>query len=376
MRVEPVSILKIEDRSGRVIYEYKPVQGKRVISQGEAYLMNDILSDNSARQAAFGANSLLNTGKPIAVKTGTTNDQKDNWTIGWSQSTMVGVWVGNNDNSSMKQVASGVTGASPIWRRIMFDAIAQGRAAEEWNRPGDVEEVEVNAISGYPAHSGLPVKKERVIRGTLPSLPDPIHSKLKVCRGQNKLASEIRVARGDYEEKEYVALREKDPISQDGKNRWQDAVNAWVADKDDKYKPPTEYCDDGDAQNANVFIQLKQPENQKTYDSDNIDVEVDAVSIEGIEKVEIWVNGSRRETLTSRPYRTTLNLPKGRYEIQAKAKDNKGREAQSSVARIGTKGENWQTPTPTPLPQPTATPVVILPTAPPATGGGQLNLSL
>jgi membrane peptidoglycan carboxypeptidase len=77
-KVEPVSILKVENKDGRVLYEHKPVQGPEVLSAAEAFLINHVLSDNSARLLAFGANSLLNTGKPIAVKTGTTNDQRDN----------------------------------------------------------------------------------------------------------------------------------------------------------------------------------------------------------------------------------------------------------------------------------------------------------
>jgi membrane peptidoglycan carboxypeptidase len=106
--------LKVEDRNGKVLYQHKQVQGKRVLDEGVAFLINHILSDNSARSITFGANSFLNMGgRPVAVKTGTTNDQRDNWAIGWSNSAIVGVWVGNNDNSPMKAVASGASGASP-----------------------------------------------------------------------------------------------------------------------------------------------------------------------------------------------------------------------------------------------------------------------
>jgi penicillin-binding protein 1C len=364
-RVEPVSILKVEDSEGHVLYEYKPVTGKRVMSEGEAFLMDSILSDNNARLLAFGANSLLNTGKPIAVKTGTTNDQRDNWTVGWSKSTIVGVWVGNNDNSEMKRVASGITGASPIWRRIMYEAIAEGRDTPDWVKPDDVEEVNVDAVSGYPAHDEFPSKKDFAIKGTLPTLPDPIHSKLKLCRGQNKLAPATRVAVGDYDEKEYVVLKEDDPVSQDGKNRWQAAIDAWVnGQSNDLYKPPTEYCDDHSTGDQ-LIVNLKKPGNQSNFSEEAVDVEVEAVGIEGISQVEIWVNGSKRETLTDRPYTTRLQLGKGRFEIYAKARDNAGKEVESSHAKIGTGGENWQEPTATPVPtntsapQPTSTPVVV-----------------
>lgn len=355
-KVEPVSILKVEDSDGHVLYEYKPVTGKRVMTEGESFLMNDILSDNNARLLAFGANSLLKTNKPIAVKTGTTNDQRDNWTVGWSKTTMVGVWVGNNDNSEMKRVASGITGASPIWRRIMYEAIAEGRETPAWEMPDSVEQVEVDAISGYPMHDGYPTKKEYVIKGTLPSLPDPYHAKLKICKGQNKLAPETRVAVGDYDEKEYVVLKETDPVSQDGRNRWQEAIQSWIAGQGNElYKAPTEYCNDH--QEGDQFIvKLNKPGNQSNISEESVDVEVEAVSIDGIEKVEIYVNGSKRETLTDRPYRTKLQLGKGRFEIYARAKDNSGKEIESSHHKIGTGGENWQEPTPTPVPTSTSTP--------------------
>jgi penicillin-binding protein 1C len=368
-RVEPVSILKVEDHDGNILYEYKPVEGKKVLDPGEAFLINDILSDNNARLLAFGANSLLNTGKPIAVKTGTTNDQRDNWTIGWSQTTMVGVWVGNNDNSEMKRVASGITGASPIWRRVMFAAIEKGRETPAWEVPDNVEQVEVDSISGYPMHDGYPTKKDYVIKGTLPNLPDPIHSKVKLCRGQNKLAPETRVAQGDFEEKEFVILKESDPVSQDGKNRWQDAVNAWIAGQSDLYKPPTEYCNDHDTGDQ-LFVKLNKPNDQTSYPESGVDVEIDAVGIEGIDHVEVWVNGSRRESLTDRPYRTRLELGTGRFEIYAKARDNSGREVESSKVKIGTGGATWQEPSPTPVPPteaPSAAPtsVPIVPTVSP-----------
>ena len=84
------------------------------------FIISDILSDNNARSAAFGPNSfLVIPGQTVSVKTGTTNDLKDNWTIGYTPDYLAATWVGNNDNSSMSYVASGVTGASPIWNSIM-----------------------------------------------------------------------------------------------------------------------------------------------------------------------------------------------------------------------------------------------------------------
>ncbi|MBU2543206.1 transglycosylase domain-containing protein [Patescibacteria group bacterium] len=351
-KVQPISILKVQDMNGSVLFEHKQVNGPQVISAGEAFLINHVLSDNNARLLAFGANSLLNTGRPIAVKTGTTNDQRDNWTIGWSQKIMVGTWVGNNDNSPMKQVASGVTGASPIWRRIILAALEQGYGTPEWVVPEGVEQVQVDSLSGYPSHNSFPEKTEYVLRGTLPSLPDPIHTKLKLCRGEDKLANDARIAAGDYDEREYIVIQLDDPVSRDGKNRWQEAVNAWIeAQNDSRYKPPTESC--GEA--SDVFVEMKKPENEKKYETEDIEVVVRAESGEGIEKIEIIVNGEVRETVNDREYKGKLNLFKGRYEVWAKAYSRGDKSKETNKVKIGTGGENWKEPAPSPSPTKEAT---------------------
>ncbi len=91
----------------------------QVLSPRSAYLITDILADDVARQPAFGSNSILNLPFPAAVKTGTTTDWRDNWTVGYSTRRLVGVWVGNADNSPMVDV-SGVDGAGPIWHDLML----------------------------------------------------------------------------------------------------------------------------------------------------------------------------------------------------------------------------------------------------------------
>ncbi len=354
-RVQPVSILRVEDQEGNVLYEHRPVEGPQVMSPEEAFLINNVLSDNQARLLAFGPNSLLNTGRPIAVKTGTTNDLRDNWTIGWSQDIMVGTWVGNNDNSPMRRVASGITGASPIWRRIILKALEQGYGAPEWQIPSGVKEVQVDSLSGYPAHDGFPEDTEWVIEGTLPSLPDPIHTKLKLCRGEEKLANEARIAAGDYDEREYIILRADDPISQDGKNRWQEGIDQWIASQDDpRYRPPTEYC----GEESEIYVELKQPENEKKYDQEKITVEIEASSGDGIEKLEIIANGKVLETVNDYRYKDKVTLAAGRYELWAKAYSRGGKTKETDKVKIGTGGVDWKEPQPSPTPSPSPTPTI------------------
>jgi penicillin-binding protein 1C len=114
LRIPPVAITKIVDHSGEIVYEYQPPSGDQVVRPEHAFLITSILSDNAARTPAFGPNSLLNLPFPAAAKTGTTNDYRDNWTLGFTPDIAVGVWVGNADYTPMKNT-SGLTGAAPIW---------------------------------------------------------------------------------------------------------------------------------------------------------------------------------------------------------------------------------------------------------------------
>lgn len=125
-RVDLDPIIKIMDYKGNVIYEKKNkntgfLNTNQVVSENTAFIISDILSDSLARRQAFGPNSALEIpNQKVAVKTGTTNDKRDNWTIGYTPQLLTAVWVGNNNNVPMNQsLTSGVTGAAPIWNRVM-----------------------------------------------------------------------------------------------------------------------------------------------------------------------------------------------------------------------------------------------------------------
>jgi penicillin-binding protein 1C len=120
-----VSILSVTDRHGKILEEYQYIPGERVLSAETAFIIQQILSDDGARSMVFGRGSMLNIkGHPeVAVKTGTTNDMRDNWTIGYTPGYVVATWVGNNDNTKMGGLVSGTTGAAPIWNKIMTQVL-------------------------------------------------------------------------------------------------------------------------------------------------------------------------------------------------------------------------------------------------------------
>ncbi len=133
-RVEINPILKIENYLGETVF-VKSTEKERVVEPEYTFLINRALSDNQARSPIFGWNSQLKIeGRVVAVKTGTTNNLKDNWCIGWTSNVLVAAWVGNNDSSPMSWVASGISGATPIWREIMNKMLLK-MPNEEWAVP-------------------------------------------------------------------------------------------------------------------------------------------------------------------------------------------------------------------------------------------------
>lgn len=229
VRQDPVTILEVKDNNGKVLFKHKEKKGQKVLSEEIAFLISHILLDNNARSDAFGPNSALNI-PGVSVKTGTTDEKRDNWTIGYTPTVVAGVWVGNNDNSPMNPaIASGVTGASPIWRRIMLAAL-EVKKKEEFQKPENVVAVQVDTLGGGMPTSGKPTRSEYFVKGTEPTSESSIYKK--------------------KDDKIYIWLRESDPVSTDGKNLWQEGIDKWIEQnhKDDSlYHPPGEVTNQGDS---------------------------------------------------------------------------------------------------------------------------------
>ena len=358
-KAEPLAILKVEDSSGKTLEETKPKKGKRVLTKEGAFLIADILSDNDARTEIFGPNSaLVIPDRTVAVKTGTTNDKRDNWTVGGNTQGVVGVWVGNNDNSPMLQVASGITGASPIWRRITLELLSD-KPNVGFEVPAKIVTAAVDAISGYAAHDGFPSKIEYFIKGTEPG-EDQVHVKLKVCKSEGKLATPSDIAGGNYEEREYIVISEDDPTARAGApNRWQEAYLAWTTTQSDsRYHPPNDYCGAGNPLN----VEFISPHDQNSNLPNTFSVKVTADSTSDISQITLYIDDVKERTFTGPPYEHAVNLTTGVHELKAVAKDVDGNESDRKITIGVNVTWDWApTPTPTviptPIPSPTATPV-------------------
>lgn len=196
-RINLHPILKVVDRNGQVLQQYNPppspIFGQKVLPSSVAFIISSILSDNGARLIDFGPSSaLVIPGKTVSVKTGTTNDFRDNWTIGYTPSYTVIAWVGNDNNSPMSSIASGIIGAAPIWHDVMSNLL-ENKPDQPLNRPSDIIQKQICATTGNLPPPGspkawCPTRFEYFIKGTDPKNFDVMQS-VPIDKTTNDLAT-------------------------------------------------------------------------------------------------------------------------------------------------------------------------------------------
>ncbi len=205
-KVDLVSVLKVEDSKGNVLEEFKPKTSKKVLSSQTSFLISSILADNAARSAAFGgASQLVVKGKTVAVKTGTTDDKRDNWTIGYTPSYLVATWVGNNDNKPMNPaITSGVTGAAPIWNQIITEVLKDKRP-ESFKMPSGINTVEICSTTGGQKKDGCSNRFEYFIAGTEPTKDTYVKVKVWVDKSTGQV---VEPNSPNAEEREEIVLED------------------------------------------------------------------------------------------------------------------------------------------------------------------------
>lgn len=215
IRKDLISVLKVEDRNGNVLEQVKDsniipdiskplslpssllITGPRVLSTETSFLISHILLDPNARVDAFGTSSFLTiAGRAVSVKTGTTDDKRDNWTIGFTPNFLTVVWVGNNDNTPMHPtLSSGITGAAPIWNKIMSYILKS--QPDVWpNQPTSIAGARICRLTGkappnpdQSTDSGCDARFEYFIEGTVPREPEVLSQSVPIDKSTNKIAS-------------------------------------------------------------------------------------------------------------------------------------------------------------------------------------------
>ncbi|MCB9111069.1 MAG: transglycosylase domain-containing protein [Anaerolineales bacterium] len=247
-KVPPVSILKITTFDGEVVYEYEPPEGEQVIRPEHAYLISSILSDNEARNYTFGRNSALNLSFPVAAKTGTTNDIRDNWTMGYTPDLVTGVWVGNADYTPMVN-SSGLSGAAPIWSQFMEFAVPYltNGSPSPFVRPDGIVDKVVCRLGGAEPSNSCDSQYTEIFAYDQPPLPhgQDLARRVKIDLWTGYESSDAC----DGPTAEKLVMNVKDPWAR----KWFETGDgkAWLADHglpEDPYYAPERECQADDPQ--------------------------------------------------------------------------------------------------------------------------------
>ncbi|KKT45536.1 MAG: Penicillin-binding protein, 1A family [candidate division WWE3 bacterium GW2011_GWA2_44_16] len=339
---DPEALLEVKDAKGSTMYKWSDSGGTRALSQQVAFLISDILSDDGARSEAFGFNSLLHIpGHEVAAKTGTTDDKRDNYAIGFTPFVVSAVWVGNNNNNKMNPIlASGITGATPIWNRFMTQYIKDyyakdaKRPVEKFDAPDGVKKLEVDKLTGMLPYRDYDKRVEWFVNGTEPTAVSDWYQKLEVCKVDGKIANEACKSADKTKEKNYIKIQAELP-------EWQDEVDKWVSEKyggDDTYFPPSgtsklAFDSEGNVSGGKIWTDIVGFDDGQKVPLE-FRLKVDAWSEDDIEQVEIYLGDKRVTTDKSFPYGYNFVFSPedaGEKEFKVKAKDKNGRTADDSI---------------------------------------------
>ncbi len=308
-----VGILEIKDSEGKVIEKYQKKE-KQVMDTNAVRLLNNVLSDNSARAYAFGESNYLNLGeRPVAAKTGTTNDYKDAWTIGYTPSLACGVWTGNNRGEEMKKGAGGSAVAGPIWHEFMESVLGDttsGSPIENFTSPKE-EEIEKPILKGE-------ISEEVVVQ------IDKFSQKLATEHTPEAAIEEktfknihsiLHYVNKDDPRGEIPSFPEKDSQYKP----WEDGIKKWLEVQEDlEFEvPPTEHDDIHTPENKPSLSVLNLKDNQ-TITDDELFIDIDTSAPRGVDKVEYWVEGLLTDTVSHTPYDLywVVDAPNGKRNLK------------------------------------------------------------
>ena len=285
---KPISLLRVEDGNGDVVHEWKAKRGEAVLDKTVAQTITSVLSNDEARAYAFGAGGILTLpGRPVAVKTGTTNSYVDAWTVGYTPELVAGVWVGNTNNSPMTRGYGGSRVAAPIWNQFMRLAL-EGTAVSNFTPPPP-DNVEKAILRGS-ANGGVTLLVDKVTgKLATSSTPEayivsrsyiPPHSILHYVDKDNP--------RGPIPE---------NPASDPQYAVWEKAIQDWIIRKKEKdpdwevsfEEPPTEF-DDIHSLELIPQVTVVYPAPSSTIYSRDINTDIRVSAPRGVSKVTYYID--------------------------------------------------------------------------------------
>jgi membrane peptidoglycan carboxypeptidase len=295
-------ILKIQ-KDGQTIKDFTTTEATKAVEPEVAYEISSILSDNTARSYIFGVkNNLVLSDRPVAAKSGTTENNRDAWTIGYTPSIAVAVWVGNDDNGkTMKKGADGSYVAAPIWNKFMTTYL-KGKPVEQFTRPATIKDVTVDKLSGKLPTDQSPADQhitDIFAPWQVPTENDDVHIKVKIDKVSGKLATDLTPA-STIEERYYLNIHSEAP---DLPN-WEAPVQAWAKQNGWVGAPPTEKDDIHTADNAPTLT-FVSPTGSSV--SGEFTIQATPGGPRAITQVEYFLNSVSIGKVTSAPWSITYN---------------------------------------------------------------------
>jgi len=325
-KVRPQVILEIHGFNDEMIFQNPAPPRVRVLDERVAWLISDILSDNDARRLGFGAHSILKMDFPAAVKTGTTSNFHDNWTVGYTPGLVVGVWSGNSDYQPMREI-NGLTGAAPIWHQF-FRSVQSNKPHEAFLRPEGLEKHEICALSGLLPTEACQFRRfEWFISGTQPSKKDNLYRLVTIDDWTGSLANETTAAENQVVKTVLELPSQAQPwANEHGLSLYSDILSS---DKGLVSFPISSTT------SAPIFL-VSPPQNSAfrlstSTDSASQRLKIEAIGEPGLRQVSLWVDGERIASLTNVPYKAWWTLIAGVHQVWAEAIRNNGEWVKSEI---------------------------------------------
>ncbi len=322
IKVLPYSIQNISTLDGQIIYRHEDQVHAQVIDERVAWLISDILNDNDARSIGFGTNSALNIDRPAAVKTGTTTNYHDNWTIGYTPDIIVGVWVGNASHEPMRSV-TGLSGAGPIWHQFIREALT-GTPEHWFTKPDGITQIEVCALSGLLPTANCPYTKfEWFIAGTEPTMRDNLYQVVEIDKETGRLSNDNT----PQTQRRTITALNLPPEAHSWARKNGLILLLDLQNQEEQNTIIGEYHPIQILSPANSVVYRINPTMDKETQKLHIEV---ANSIE-FNKVELWLNDYLLTTLYQKPYGSWWSLSPGKYAVLARGFLDNGESIQSPI---------------------------------------------
>ncbi|MEK7184239.1 MAG: penicillin-binding protein [Patescibacteria group bacterium] len=332
----PISILKVETSSGTILDEHKAgTDEKDVLDPAIAYQITDILSDNNARSAVFGPRSSLYFPKHrVAAKTGTTQEFHDAWTVGYTPDISTAVWVGNNDNTGMKN-ADGSVVAAPIFHTFMQSAL-DSMENHEFVKPDSLKTVTVDKLSNkLPTDSSPDKITDLFAPWQIPKTVDDVHVKVKINKSNGKLATEL-TPESLVEEKTYTVVHSERPDNP----AWENPVLDWARGNGIEVGTPPTENDDMYTDATIPTVKITDPDDGETV-SGLFTAKATASAHFGVQSVSLTIDGIASGSDTSDPYTfpvQTSTIGTGDHSMVATVQDLNGATTSHTI-RIHVEGD-------------------------------------